>query len=83
MYYLRQERRMINVTTYRYDVLLSWHLQFVGRLLSIEEGEVQIQATFRSDVSYGIIEQHKGRIEVESTQDQGATFHIIIPVRNG
>jgi PAS domain S-box-containing protein len=28
---------------------------------------------------YGIIEQHRGRIEVESTPERGTTFHVYLP----
>jgi len=33
-------------------------------------------------VSYGIIERHNGRIEVENQPGLGATFHIILPIKN-
>ena len=32
-------------------------------------------------ISYSIIEEHKGRIEVESTEGKGATFVLYLPVR--
>ncbi|EKE17852.1 MAG: pas, partial [uncultured bacterium] len=31
-------------------------------------------------LSYGIINKHNGRIEVESTLGQGTTFRVIIPI---
>jgi two-component system NtrC family sensor kinase len=31
-------------------------------------------------VSYGIIEQHMGKIEVRSTEYQGSTFVISLPI---
>jgi signal transduction histidine kinase len=33
-------------------------------------------------VSYGIISNHAGRIDVESVVDQGSTFRIILPMRH-
>jgi len=33
-------------------------------------------------VSYGIIERHHGKIEVENEPGVGATFHVIIPIAN-
>ncbi|MEG8128709.1 sensor histidine kinase, partial [Xanthomonas hortorum pv. gardneri] len=32
-------------------------------------------------ISYGIINKHHGRIDVESTPGQGASFRIVLPVR--
>jgi PAS domain S-box-containing protein len=34
-------------------------------------------------VSYGIIKNHKGRIEVDSKVDKGTTFSVYLPVKNG
>jgi len=34
-------------------------------------------------VTYGIVNKHCGRIDVESTQGKGTTFHIRLPVVNG
>ncbi|MBM3880475.1 MAG: HAMP domain-containing protein [Verrucomicrobia bacterium] len=34
-------------------------------------------------ISYGIVEEHKGTITVESEEGQGATFTIRLPVTNG
>lgn len=31
-------------------------------------------------ISYGIVKEHKGRIEVESQKGRGTTFHIFIPI---
>ena len=31
-------------------------------------------------LSYGIINKHNGRIEVDSTLGQGTTFRVIIPI---
>lgn len=33
-------------------------------------------------ISYNIIEEHKGRIEVESKEGQGSTFRIFLPVKD-
>jgi len=33
-------------------------------------------------VVYGIIQKHKGAIEVESEVNQGTTFRVIIPIKN-
>jgi two-component system NtrC family sensor kinase len=33
-------------------------------------------------VSYGIIERHHGKIEVENEPGVGATFHVILPIAN-
>ena len=30
-------------------------------------------------VAYGIIANHKGKMEVEKTSDQGTTFKIVLP----
>ena len=32
-------------------------------------------------ISYGIIEKHKGKIEVESTEGEGTSFHIYLPIK--
>ncbi|MCT4574387.1 ATP-binding protein, partial [Bacillus thuringiensis] len=32
-------------------------------------------------ISYGIINKHHGRIDVESVPGQGASFRIVLPVR--
>ncbi|MBB3825533.1 hypothetical protein [Xanthomonas arboricola] len=32
-------------------------------------------------ISYGIINKHHGRIDVESTPGQGASFRIVLPIR--
>lgn len=32
-------------------------------------------------VSYKIIEEHKGKIEVESEEGRGTTFHLTLPIR--
>jgi len=32
-------------------------------------------------VSYGIIQQHGGRIEVQSAPDQGTTFTVLLPLQ--
>ncbi len=32
-------------------------------------------------ISYGIIKKHHGRIEVDTAPNQGARFHIVLPVR--
>lgn len=34
-------------------------------------------------ITHGIIEQHSGTIEVESTVDEGTSFHIFLPVSKG
>ena len=34
-------------------------------------------------VTYGIVNRHGGRIDVESTRGKGTTFHIRLPVANG
>jgi PAS domain S-box-containing protein len=31
-------------------------------------------------ISYGIVQKHKGRLEVESTVDQGTTFRVCLPI---
>jgi len=31
-------------------------------------------------ISYGIMQKHKGRLEVESTVDQGTTFRVCLPI---
>jgi len=33
-------------------------------------------------VVYGIIQKHKGAIEVESEVNRGTTFRVILPIRN-
>jgi two-component system NtrC family sensor kinase len=33
-------------------------------------------------VVYGIIQRHKGEIEVESKVDKGSTFRVVLPIRN-
>jgi len=33
-------------------------------------------------VSWGIVENHQGKIEVDTAQDQGTTFHVILPRAN-
>ncbi len=32
-------------------------------------------------ISYGIIESHKGKIEVESKEGEGATVRVVLPIR--
>jgi signal transduction histidine kinase len=32
-------------------------------------------------LSYGIVQKHNGRIDVESVVDQGSTFRVILPIR--
>lgn len=32
-------------------------------------------------VSYKIIEEHNGKIEVESEEGKGTTFHLTLPIR--
>jgi signal transduction histidine kinase len=32
-------------------------------------------------LSYGIVQKHHGRIDVESVLNQGATFRVTLPVR--
>lgn len=34
-------------------------------------------------ISYGIVKEHKGRLEAESAPGEGAVFHIVLPVAGG
>jgi len=33
-------------------------------------------------VSYGIIKKHQGEIQVESQPEEGATFTVLLPIKN-